>query len=468
MARRHRPDRARSDRRRPRHAVGTAVARGRRRVGGIPRSRGHLYGFESVAELAAFIRTEHATTTSSTTPPGCRRPGALGAELEPEENFCFDLIGVPELVGERPRGPRRRRTRETRSTWCATSVRSANWTRSPSSSTRTPCSARCPRRQRIRGPRGRGAVGPDRHRDRQGLGRRARRRSTASSPPPRWTRRPSPSPRPNWWPPTENTVDADDVAEEAEEDEEFESVDLDRRHRGHRGGGRLVLGRGRHRPGQDHHRPRETSSRCAATSTTSRSSSGDGGTITVFSSERALARYLADNHEHDLAQREHVRGDAGWRGRRLARGRGHRRERLRPARSRRRSGRGARRRSTPNNSTSPSNCSPMQPITPTTTRWRQALAKSTPLGWYVSTCSTRTARGWRPARRSPPRRRRGAMLEREFEARLRRSTNPRRSADQHRVSRLDHVVDDPQPLSGNGMKADFMALMVNRSRSLQP
>ena len=29
---------------------------------------------------------------------------------------------------------------------------------------------------------------------------------------------------------------------------------------------------------------------------------GDGDTITTFSSERALARYLADNHDHDLAR----------------------------------------------------------------------------------------------------------------------------------------------------------------------
>ena len=40
---------------------------------------------------------------------------------------------------------------------------------------------------------------------------------------------------------------------------------------------------------------------CAATSASDRSSLGRNGRISVFPFERALARYPADEHDHDLA-----------------------------------------------------------------------------------------------------------------------------------------------------------------------
>ena len=43
---------------RPRHFVGTPLARGRRRVEAFLGHEEDLYGFSSVAELAAFIRTD--------------------------------------------------------------------------------------------------------------------------------------------------------------------------------------------------------------------------------------------------------------------------------------------------------------------------------------------------------------------------------------------------------------------------
>ncbi|NEW41132.1 primosomal protein [Nocardia cyriacigeorgica] len=60
-----------------------------------------LYGFESVAELAAFIRTD--SDNDLVDHPAWKVVAGLSAvELEPEENFTFDLIGVPELVASDP------------------------------------------------------------------------------------------------------------------------------------------------------------------------------------------------------------------------------------------------------------------------------------------------------------------------------------------------------------------------------
>ncbi|TLF82284.1 primosomal protein [Nocardia cyriacigeorgica] len=60
-----------------------------------------LYGFESVAELAAFIRTD--TDNDLVDHPAWKVVAGLSAvELEPEDNFTFDLIGVPELVASDP------------------------------------------------------------------------------------------------------------------------------------------------------------------------------------------------------------------------------------------------------------------------------------------------------------------------------------------------------------------------------
>lgn len=60
-----------------------------------------LYGFESVAELAAFIRTD--TDNDLVDHPAWKVvAGLLAVELEPEDNFSFDLVGVPELVAGDP------------------------------------------------------------------------------------------------------------------------------------------------------------------------------------------------------------------------------------------------------------------------------------------------------------------------------------------------------------------------------
>lgn len=60
-----------------------------------------LYGFESVAELAAFIRTD--SDNDLVDHPAWKVVAGLSAvELEPEDNFTFDLIGVPELVAGDP------------------------------------------------------------------------------------------------------------------------------------------------------------------------------------------------------------------------------------------------------------------------------------------------------------------------------------------------------------------------------
>ncbi|TSE02042.1 primosomal protein [Skermania sp. ID1734] len=60
-----------------------------------------LYGFESVAELAAFIRTNDDNDLVDH--PAWAVVVALSAsELEPSEDHCFDLVGVPELAAGDP------------------------------------------------------------------------------------------------------------------------------------------------------------------------------------------------------------------------------------------------------------------------------------------------------------------------------------------------------------------------------
>lgn len=60
-----------------------------------------LYGFPSVAELVAFIRTD--TDNDLVEHPAWGVVSALSAEeFEPDETFCFDLVGVPELVAGDP------------------------------------------------------------------------------------------------------------------------------------------------------------------------------------------------------------------------------------------------------------------------------------------------------------------------------------------------------------------------------
>src|SRR5690606_5471873 len=60
-----------------------------------------LYGFESVAELAAFVRTD--TDNDLVDHPAWKVVVALSAvELEPAEHHTFDLVGIPELAAGDP------------------------------------------------------------------------------------------------------------------------------------------------------------------------------------------------------------------------------------------------------------------------------------------------------------------------------------------------------------------------------
>ena len=60
-----------------------------------------LYGFASVAELAAFIRNDNDNDLVEH--PAWSVVSALSAaELEPEENHVYDLVGVPELAASDP------------------------------------------------------------------------------------------------------------------------------------------------------------------------------------------------------------------------------------------------------------------------------------------------------------------------------------------------------------------------------
>ncbi|WP_406270762.1 primosomal protein [Nocardia sp. NBC_00881] len=60
-----------------------------------------LYGFDSVAELAAFIRTN--SDNDLVDHPAWKVVAGLSAvELEPEEDFTFDLVAVPELAAGDP------------------------------------------------------------------------------------------------------------------------------------------------------------------------------------------------------------------------------------------------------------------------------------------------------------------------------------------------------------------------------
>ncbi|WP_306360505.1 primosomal protein [Nocardia sp. CC227C] len=60
-----------------------------------------LYGFDSVAELAAFIRTDSDNDLVDH-PAWKIIAGLSAAELEPEEQYVFDLVGVLELAAGDP------------------------------------------------------------------------------------------------------------------------------------------------------------------------------------------------------------------------------------------------------------------------------------------------------------------------------------------------------------------------------
>lgn len=61
----------------------------------------HLYCFDDAAELTAFIRT--VTTHDLTDHPAWHTVTGLAApELEPDDNHCYDIVGVPELAAGDP------------------------------------------------------------------------------------------------------------------------------------------------------------------------------------------------------------------------------------------------------------------------------------------------------------------------------------------------------------------------------
>ena len=64
---------------------------------------------------------------------------------------------------------------------------------------------------------------------------------------------------------------------------------------------RRLLAQGRHRPGADHDQRAARTTRCAAISTTSRSSWAATEESACSAPSGALARYLADEHDHDLS-----------------------------------------------------------------------------------------------------------------------------------------------------------------------
>ena len=61
----------------------------------------HVYCFDDAAELAAFIRTvtEHDLTEH---PAWSTVTGLAAPELEPDESHCYDIVGVPELAAGDP------------------------------------------------------------------------------------------------------------------------------------------------------------------------------------------------------------------------------------------------------------------------------------------------------------------------------------------------------------------------------
>ena len=60
-----------------------------------------LYGFESVPDLVAFVRTD--TDNDLVDHPSWKTLTALSAhQLDPAEDQRYDLIGVPDLLAENP------------------------------------------------------------------------------------------------------------------------------------------------------------------------------------------------------------------------------------------------------------------------------------------------------------------------------------------------------------------------------
>lgn len=253
-----------------------------------------LYGFSSVAELAAFIRTDSDNDLVEH-PAWAVVSGLSAAELEPEENFTFDFVGVPELAAGDPE---------------ALAVSELEDTLNMARNIGEVCELDAVIRFFSGHPvLGALATGAGTFEGREGLELWDQLGAAIVKD---WDAvldaidKVVTSPKVDaaavavaeaeLLAAAENTVDADDVAEEGE-DEEFDEDDLDEEE------DEVETFWGE--VGVDPIRIITS----AETFYTLRCYMGDqaiflgkDGLITVFRSERALARYLADNHEHDLSQ----------------------------------------------------------------------------------------------------------------------------------------------------------------------
>ncbi|MGW5450753.1 primosomal protein [Nocardia sp. NPDC003979] len=250
-----------------------------------------LYGFESVAELAAFIRTDTDNDLVEH-PSWAVVAGLSAAELEPEENFTFDLVSVPELAAGEPDGEVVGELEDTLAMVrnigdvCELDVVTAFFDDNP-----------------VLGVLANG-VGTFTGRDGEELWDQVGAAivkgwddvldaidSIVTTP--EVDAAAVEVAEAELLAAEENVVDADDVVEE---DEEFESVDLTADDEDetfwHEVGidpVKIVTSDGEH-----------FTLRCYLDDEPI--FLGNGRTITVFGSERALARYLADDHEHELAR----------------------------------------------------------------------------------------------------------------------------------------------------------------------
>ncbi|MEV0433625.1 primosomal protein [Nocardia sp. NPDC050413] len=250
-----------------------------------------LYGFESVAELAAFIRT-NTDNDLVEHPSWAVVAGLSAAELEPEDNFTFDLVSVPELAAGEPDGEVVGELEDTLAMVrnigdvCELDVVTAFFDDNP-----------------VLGVLANG-VGTFTGRDGEELWDQVGAAivkgwddvldaidSIVTTP--EVDAAAVEVAEAELLAAEENVVDADDVVEE---DEEFESVDLTADDEDetfwHEVGidpVKIVTSDGEH-----------FTLRCYLDDEPI--FLGNGRTITVFGSERALARYLADDHEHELAR----------------------------------------------------------------------------------------------------------------------------------------------------------------------
>ncbi|MGC0365075.1 hypothetical protein ABH922_003059 [Rhodococcus sp. 27YEA15] len=251
-----------------------------------------LYGFSSVAELAAFIRTDNDNDLVEH-PAWAVVSGLSAAELEPEENFSFDFVGVLELAASDPEAAVVSELEDT-----------LNMARNIGEVCELDPVIRFFSGHPVLGALVTGAatfegrdglalwnqIGAAIAKDWDGVLDAIDKIVTS----PTVDAAAVAVAEAELLAAAENTLDADDAAEAAHEDEEDEEDEFDEEDESFWG-----------EVGVDPIRIITS----ADTYYTLRCYMGEDalflgkdGAITVFRSERALARYLADNHDHDLAQ----------------------------------------------------------------------------------------------------------------------------------------------------------------------